>query len=97
MWSCSQALQLFRICQEAITNACKHAQATMLSINAFADDKQFSITISDNGKGFDLKPDGMEGHYGLQNMQERAKESNLVLNISSSPGKETAISVSLLQ
>ena len=92
-----QTLQMFRICQEAITNACKHAQATMLSINAFADDKQFSITISDNGKGFDLKPDGMEGHYGLQNMQERAKESNLVLNISSSPGKETAISVSLLQ
>jgi len=88
------ALQLFRICQEAITNACKHAQATFLIIKADTDEKKFSITICDNGKGFDLNNDN-PGHYGLQNMQERARESNLELSIESSPGKGTTISISV--
>jgi signal transduction histidine kinase/ligand-binding sensor domain-containing protein len=88
------ALQLFRICQEAITNACKHAQAGLLSIKANADEKHFSISIRDNGKGFDLSNDN-PGHYGLQNMLERARESNLQLNIESSPGKGTAITISV--
>jgi signal transduction histidine kinase/ligand-binding sensor domain-containing protein len=92
--SSGQALQLFRICQEAVTNACKHAQATLLNIKASTDEKHFSITISDNGRGFDMNNDNA-GHYGLQNMQERATESNLELSIQSSPGKGTSISISV--
>ncbi len=95
--SSGQALQLFRICQEAITNACKHAQATLLNIKADTADDRFTITIIDNGKGFDLKTNNSSGHYGLQNMQERAKESNLDFKISSSQNKGTIISVSLRQ
>lgn len=87
------ALQLFRICQEAITNACKHARATTLTLKASADEKQFSITISDNGKGFDTNNKELSGHYGLQNMKERAAESKLHLNIESSPGSGTRISI----
>ena len=90
-----QALQIFRICQEAINNACKHAQATELIIKADSSDTHFTISISDNGKGFDLSDNRLEGHYGLQNMRERAKESNLDFKISSLPGKGTTISVSL--
>ena len=91
------ALQLFRICQEATTNACKHAQASILTIKAFANEKHFSITITDNGKGFEMNTHDSSGHYGLQNMKERAKESNLDFKISSSPGNGTTISVSLQQ
>jgi signal transduction histidine kinase/sugar lactone lactonase YvrE len=91
--SSGTALQLFRICQEAITNACKHAQASLLNIKADADETQFSITISDNGQGFDLTSEN-PGHYGLQNMKQRAEESNLQLRIESSPEKGTAITVS---
>jgi signal transduction histidine kinase/streptogramin lyase len=87
------ALQLFRICQEAITNSCKHAQASLLSIKANADEKRFTITISDNGKGFDLSNEN-PGHYGLQNMKERAKETDLYLNITTSAGNGTTIAVS---
>jgi signal transduction histidine kinase len=90
-----QALQIFRICQEAINNTCKHAQATTLSIKANSRKNYFSISVSDNGKGFDLNENGIEGHYGLQNMQDRAKESNLDLNFQSSPGNGTSISVAL--
>ena len=92
-----QALQLFRICQEAITNACKHSQATLLSIEADADEKHFTITISDNGKGFDLNNNELTGHYGLRNMKQRAEESNLDLVIVSSPSNGTTITVSVKQ
>ncbi|MES1216736.1 MAG: ATP-binding protein [Bacteroidota bacterium] len=91
----SQALQLFRICQEAITNSCKHAKASQLTVAASSSESKFSISISDNGKGFDLKNDGLEGHYGLQNMKQRAGESNLQLSIESSLGKGTTITISV--
>jgi signal transduction histidine kinase len=89
------ALQLFRICQEAITNACKHSEATTLKLKAAADEKQFTITISDNGKGFDAANKEISGHYGLMNMEERAKESNLNLSIQSLAGTGTTILVSV--
>jgi len=88
------ALQLFRICQESITNACKHAQAATLILKANADEKHLSITISDNGKGFDLNNEN-SGHYGLQNMKQRAEESALQLNIESSASKGTTIIISV--
>jgi len=89
-----QALQIFRICQEAINNVCKHSAATVLSINAHADEKHFSIIINDNGKGFDLNNEN-PGHYGLQNMKQRAEESNLDLTIDASQGRSTSISISV--
>lgn len=91
-----QALQVFRICQEAINNACKHAQASELRIKAVSTGDRFIISISDNGKGFVYENAGTEGHYGLQNMKERAQESNLDLKIDSSPGTGTTISITTL-
>lgn len=91
--SSGQALQLFRICQEAITNSCKHAQATLLMLKAHTDEKQFTISIGDNGRGFEMNTAETAGHYGLQNMKERAKESNLNLSIGSSPGKGTLVTI----
>ena len=91
----SQALQIFRICQEAINNSCKHAQATTVTIKATSANNHFTIAVSDNGKGFALAENGIEGHYGLQNMKERAKESNLAFTIESSPATGTTIRLSL--
>lgn len=87
-----QALQLFRVCQEAITNSCKHANASLLTITASTAESKFIICISDDGKGFDTAMEN-PGHYGLQNMQQRAEESGLLLNIRSAPGKGTHISI----
>jgi signal transduction histidine kinase len=89
-----QALQIFRICQEAINNTCKHARATTLIIKADSVNNHFSISVSDNGKGFVFNENGIEGHYGLQNMKERAKETDLYLNITTSAGNGTTIAVS---
>jgi len=92
--SSGQALQIFRICQEAINNACKHAQASELTIKADSSTDQFTISIIDNGRGFDPGSNGLEGHYGLQNMKERAKETDLDLKILTSPGKGTTVTIS---
>jgi len=85
-----QALQLFRICQEVVTNACKHAQATVLSIKGLSAGGCFTIVIHDDGKGFDTRQEN-PGHYGLQNMKQRADESGLQLSIESVPGQGTSI------
>ncbi|MBL0153642.1 MAG: hypothetical protein IPP93_09180 [Chitinophagaceae bacterium] len=89
-----QALQLFRICQEAITNACKHSGASVIHVTAASDANRLSVRISDNGKGFDTGTD-VPGHYGLQNMKQRAEESNLELTIESSPTPGTTVTVSV--
>ncbi len=88
-----KALQLFRICQEVINNACRHANASVLTIKAETRAEQFMLTISDNGRGFDPAGSEKAGHYGLQNMQERAKESAIKLRIDSAPGKGTSIHI----
>ena len=80
--------------QEAITNACKHSGASLLRLRVAADDNGFFIAVSDNGKGIDKDEDAAPGHYGLQNMEERARESGLHLQIHSTPGSGTAVTVS---
>lgn len=71
----SIGLNLYRICQEVITNSFKHARAGELKIS-LATDKNVRITISDNGVGFNLSQDN-NGSYGLANIHDRAKESGI--------------------
>ncbi|MFT3911972.1 MAG: two-component regulator propeller domain-containing protein [Ferruginibacter sp.] len=93
--SSTQALQVFRICQEAINNSCKHAAATQLSIAVHANNERFTISIGDNGKGFELGSGERTDHYGLQNMKQRAEEANLIFTINSSISKGTVITLSV--
>jgi signal transduction histidine kinase len=76
----SESIQLVRIMQEALTNALKHANSTLIKIHIKSAD-HLTITITDNGKGFDQKND-ING-YGIRNMQERAKEAGYSLHIES--------------
>ena len=90
------ALHLFRICQEAFSNALKHAQASKISI-VFSNSKAvfFQYKIHDNGIGFDTDEASKKGHYGLQNMQHRAAEigANYCLKTSIHNGTEILISI----
>lgn len=66
----SQNLNLLRIVQESITNIIKHAEASIITV---ASDRN-SISIRDNGKGFDPAPDGRRRHgHGLVGMRRRAE------------------------
>jgi signal transduction histidine kinase len=83
-----QGLNLFRICQEIITNAFKYAQAEQLKIEINSDEKNIRISIVDNGVGFDINQTKKE-HYGIQNMHHRANEFGILLTCDSSLGKGT--------
>src|SRR6185369_7013974 len=80
-------LNVYRICQEIINNAFKHAEAKELHIS-FNSNSHLEITIKDDGKGFDSNFTGEEG-YGMTNMKKRAEEAGIVLELKSDPGKGT--------
>ena len=82
----TQMLNVFRIIQEALNNAYKHAGASQIKI--FIGSKKFlKFSISDDGKGFDAVD--KEEHYGLINMNERAASSDFDLRIISDDGGTT--------
>ena len=85
--------------QEAINNAIKYAESTLILVTISHSEKILSITIDDNGKGFDkkalkAKPD-KDGGMGLTFMQERIKYINGRLFINSSPQKGTKVTLNI--
>jgi two-component system, NarL family, sensor kinase len=84
--------ELLRIAQQAVTNVRQHAHATTATVTLECSRKQVTLTIEDNGAGFDPKRVPVERH-GLVGMRERAHEVGGVLQISSSRRKGTRIVV----
>jgi two-component system, NarL family, sensor histidine kinase UhpB len=84
-------INIFRICQEALTNIMKHAKATLVVINIVAKGDILDITITDNGKGIEtgILKDPLSS--GLLNMRERANLINAQITITSSANKGTSI------
>lgn len=81
---------LFRIGQEALHNTVKHARASVVHLDLLTDDGQVTITVRDNGQGFD--PGGeFPGHLGLKSMRERAERLGGQLRVSSCVGHGTLV------
>lgn len=91
-----QAMQVYRLAQEALTNIVKHAGATEASVTlSLAPDPQhLRIVIHDNGKGFDPHAPDHEG-IGLIGMRERMAAVGGELSINSSPGQGTNVQATL--
>jgi signal transduction histidine kinase len=90
------ALHLFRICQEAFSNALKHASCSMLDIDIRSGhDEQLFFSLRDNGTGFDPEEARSKGHYGLENMRHRAGEVGATYSIDTKKGKGTYIELVL--
>ena len=90
--SSNQALNTFRIAQEAVTNALRHSGASQLQVTLQADQGQeLRLEVEDNGKGFDPQAPPPDEHYGLLNMQARAKGIGASLSIHSEAGSGTAV------
>jgi signal transduction histidine kinase len=94
-FSKDQRIMVFRIFQEILNNMLKHAAAKNIRIK-LEGNKRFALTISDDGKGFDL-PEKMPGGsgIGLINMMKRAKLSNMDLAIDTAKGKGSTFTLSL--
>jgi two-component system, sensor histidine kinase and response regulator len=84
---------LYRIVQEGLTNICKHASATSVSISIQSTDVALVLTLQDNGNGF--RVDAARTGFGLQGMKERIVDLGGDLTIASAPGTGCCITVSL--
>jgi signal transduction histidine kinase len=90
------ALALFRVLQEAITNVARHCgKGTPVQVTLAFEPGQATLRIQDHGRGFTLPSEpgtvSRNGHYGLANMQERAKKVSGDLRMTSAPGEGTCI------
>ncbi|MBN1862778.1 MAG: PAS domain S-box protein, partial [Dehalococcoidales bacterium] len=96
-FSADVELVIFRIVQEALRNVEKHARATRVEARIeFGTDKT-SVSISDNGRGFEVDDDlaelPREGKLGLAGMAERVRLLDGTMKIESRPGKGTRLMV----
>jgi two-component system sensor histidine kinase UhpB len=94
------ASNLYFIIRESLTNICKHAQASNISVFMFSDEGLLHVSIIDNGVGISKHaPMGSENgyHQGLIGLRERATELGGHLSIESAPGRGTRIDVSVPQ
>jgi len=93
--SISQEEALYRIALEALNNALKHAEATIVRMRIEADDDMMWLEITDNGRGFDPNASDDTGGMGLITMQERAEQIGGFLIILSAPGQGTRVEITL--
>lgn len=89
----SEALNLFRICQEAIANALKHAECSELRITIAGSLSAYKIAVADNGKGFDQNAVNADLQNGLENMRFRAGEIGAELTIAGVASSGTEIRI----
>ncbi len=86
----TMTMNLFRVFQEGINNAIKHAEATEIEVKIQGDSHEMKLWIQDNGKGFD--GNHKQGHYGLGNMKDRVEEMKGQFEILSS-AKGTVVKI----
>lgn len=90
---------LFRIAQEVINNALKHADAAKIVVGLNYEPDGLFMTIEDDGKGFNVEETTINGSTnrgrGLRNMQNRVKIIGGVLNLTSNIGKGTKATITI--
>lgn len=85
-----KSLHIYRIVQEVFNNALKHAEATKIRFEISRSDAKIHFTISDNGKGFNVKAEAAKaGRAGLSNMSARTQLMNGNMYITSSTNEGT--------
>jgi signal transduction histidine kinase len=84
---------LLRITAEAVRNAVRHGQASRIDVAL--DAEPLSLTVADDGRGFDVNHagGGRQGGFGLTSMRERAEGVGGTLTIESTPGEGTTVRV----
>ncbi len=87
------AEQVYNITREALTNAARHANAKQVSVQVGRSNENYFVTVEDDGNGFDITQPAPGGHFGLQIMQARAKHIGGEIEVQSTPGSGTRITL----
>ena len=85
------AINLFRVLQEALSNAARHSGASRCRVSLSATDDQLQLEVSDEGRGFETDLALTTSGLGLVSMQERLKLVNGTVAIESKPGAGTTV------
>ncbi len=94
-WDSATRSHLYRITQESLANAAKHAGAHQIIVTLLHNNGHIELRIEDDGQGFNPAKVDQTHHLGLQSMAERAKGLDGAFNIQSAPREGTVISVTL--
>ncbi|MCB9135184.1 MAG: sensor histidine kinase [Anaerolineales bacterium] len=86
---------LYRTAQESLANITQHAGATHAALYLLHADNALTLTISDNGRGFDPGTVAGDAHFGLRGLQERAEMAGGRFSIQSKPGQGTEIKLTI--
>jgi signal transduction histidine kinase len=90
-------LALYRIAQESLSNARRHARATQVEVTLVFAPSQVRLTVADDGAGFELPADlsslARSGHFGLMSMQERSQLVGAHLEFDTGIDQGTSITV----
>ena len=90
-------ITVYRLVQEALNNAQRHAQGKGLQVMASCENNELSVEISDQGPGFDVtKPIDWDEHLGLAGMRERVESLGGRFRIESEIGKGTRVIARLM-
>ena len=90
-----QELFIYRVAQEAINNSIKHANCTLLKVTMSYTPEMFTLTVSDNGAGFDTMSVTSNPGIGIAHMQQRAKLLQAELDIQSQQQKGTVVTLQM--
>jgi signal transduction histidine kinase len=85
--------EIFRIAQEALANALKHAEPERVEVRLELPDQRLRLTVVDDGTGFDPRSPQVGKRLGLSSMRERAEALGGELVVSSRPGAGTTITL----
>ena len=85
------ALCLYRVAQEALRNAARHAQARTVRVSVARDAHSICLQVADDGRGFDPRAARMERGLGLVSLEERARLVHGTLEVESNPGDGTIV------
>jgi len=86
---------LYRVAREALTNTVKHADASVVELTISQDEDRTTLTVHDNGRGFDPDITSPDGHLGLRIMRDTVRIVGGDLSISSRPGDGTTVMATL--
>jgi len=87
---------MFRVAQEAVRNAAKHAEPHRIEVRVSDSTERTELVVEDDGRGLptELRGNGVgEGHFGLRLLRDLAAAAGATLKVDSEPGRGTTVGV----